>query len=204
MNISFVHNQIVHNVKKQKDQKLLPVSQRQLAQYLGISSSMMHMAESSRHPSHQLSAAASGKLAALLAAHVQSPKKRDGGSWQNLQHSIIQEITKTRTLLETTAAHAEARIKLLTNRLKQMQQQEATDRQWLNTTDHLLKNLTDIKANQAERKWLKNQQAVTEVRLLKHSWMQQAKLAMRIEQEQLKAVGIRKLLKQLKIKSGNV
>ena len=202
VNISFVHNQTVHKMKKNKTQDLLPVSQRQVAQYLGISSSMMHMAESSRHPSHQLSAAASGKLAALLAAHVQQQKKRGGRSWQNLQRRIIQEVTKRQALLETTAAHAEARAKVLANRLKQMQQQEAADRHWLNTTDHLLENLADTKANQADRKWLVNQQALAGERLLKHSWLQQAKLAMQVEKEQLKAVGIRKLLKQLKMKEG--
>jgi hypothetical protein len=204
VNISFVHNQTVHKMKKQIKQEGLPVSQRQLAQYLGISSSMMHMAESSRHPSHQLSAAASGKMAALVLAHVQQQKKRDGRSWQNLQHSIMQDLAKKRALLETTAAHAEARAKQLANRLKQMQQQETADRQWLNTIDHLPAKPAGTKAGQADRKWLANQQALTEERLLKHSWLQQAKLAMQIEQQQLKAVGIRKLLKQLKMKTGNL
>ena len=191
-------------MKKHKKPELLPVSQRQVAQYLGISSSMMHMAESSRHPSHQLSAAASGKLAALLAAHVQQQKKRAGRSWLNLQRSIIQDLTKKRTRLETTAAHAEARAKVLANRLKQMQQQEAADRQWLNTTDNLLEKLADVKASQADRKWLAAQQALAEERLLKHSWLQQAKLEIQIEQEQMKAVCTRKLLKQLKMKEAGI
>jgi hypothetical protein len=204
VNISFVHNQTVHNMKKHKKDDLLPVSQRQLAQYLGISSSMMHMAESSRHPAHQLSTAASGKLTALVVAHVQQQKKRGGRSWQKLQQSIIQDITKKRALLETTATHAEARAKVLANKLKQMQQQEAADRQWLNTTDHLMEKTADTKAGQADRTWLANQQALAEERLLKHSWLQQAKLAMQIEQEQLKAVGTRKLLKQLKMKEAGI
>ena len=191
-------------MKKHKKPELLPVSQRQVAQYLGISSSMMHMAESSRHPSHQLSAAASGKLAALLAAHVQQQKKRGGQSWQNLQQSIKQRAAEERAVLEATAAHAEAKIKVLVNRLKQMQQQEAADRHWLNTTDHLLENLAGVKANQADRKWLANQQALAEERLLKHSWLQQAKLEMQIEQEQLKAVCTRKLLKELKVKEAGI
>jgi hypothetical protein len=193
--------QLFTNMKKLKKQELLPVSQRQLAQYLGISSSMMHMAESSRHPSHQLSAAASGKLAALLAAHLQQQKKRGGRSWQNLQRSIVHDVTKKQTLLETTAAHAEAKVKVLADRLKQMQQQETADRQWLNTTDHLLENLGDAKVKQADHKWLANQQALAEERLLKNSWLQQAKLVMKLEQEQLKAVHTRKLLMQLKIKT---
>jgi hypothetical protein len=204
VNTSFVHNQTVHKMKKQKNQEIVPVSQRQLAQYLGISSSMMHMAESSRHPAHQLSTAASGKLTALMLAHVQQQKKRGGRSWQNLQRSIIQDATKKRSLLETTAAHAEAKIIVLANRLKQMQQQEAVDRQWLNTTDHLLEKPAGTKASQADRKWLANQQALAEERLLKHSWLLQAKLAMQIEQEQLKAVCTRKLLKQLKIKKKGI
>lgn len=189
-------------MKKHKQQEGLPVSQRQLALYLGISSSMMHMAESSRHPSHQLSAASSGKLTALKLAHLQQQKKRDGRSWKNLQRSIIQDVTKKRALLESTAVLAEARATVLANRLKQMQQQETADRQWLNMIDHLLVKPADTKAGQADRKWLANQQALTEERLLKHSWLQQAKLAMQIEQEQLKAVGTRKLLKQLKMKTG--
>jgi hypothetical protein len=191
-------------MKKYKKQEGLPVSQRQLAQYLGISSSMMHMAESSRHPSHQLSTAASGKLTALMLAHVQQQKKRGGRSWQNLQRSIVQRAGERQALMEATAAHAEAKVKVLANRLKQMQQQEATDRQWLNTIDHLLAKPAGTKAGQADRKWLANQQALAEERLLKHSWLQHAKLAMQIEQEQLKAVGIRKLLKQLKMKAGGV
>ena len=85
-----------------------------------------------------------------------------------------------------------------------MQQQEAADMQWLNTTDHVLENLADVKASQPDRKWLANQQALAEARLLKHSWLQQAKLAMQIEQEQLKAAGIRKLLKQLKMKAAGI
>jgi HD-GYP domain-containing protein (c-di-GMP phosphodiesterase class II) len=190
-------------MKKYKKPGILPVSQRQLAQYLGISSSMMHMAESSRHPSHQLSVASSGKLTALVLAHQQQ-KKRGGRSWQNLQHSIIQDATKKRALLETEASHAEARARVLANRLKEMQQQEAEDRQWLNTLDHVLAKAANTKAGQADRKWLANQQALAEARLLKHSWLQQAKLAMQIEQEQLKAVGMRKLLKQLKMKAGGI
>jgi len=191
-------------MKKYKKTELLPLSQRQVAQYLGISSSMMHMAESSRHPSHQLSVAASGKLAALLAAHVQQKKKRGGRSWLNLQRSIKQRAAEVRAILETTAAHAEAKIKVLANRLKQMQQQETADRQWLNTTDHLLENLADVKANQADRKWLANQQALAEERLLKHSWLQQAKLEMQIEQEQMKTVYTRKMLKKLKMKGAGI
>jgi transcriptional regulator with XRE-family HTH domain len=204
VNILFVHNQTVHNMKKLKDQKLLPVSQRQLAQYLGISSSMMHMAESNKHPSHQLSTAASGKLAALMLAHIQQQKKQDGRSWQRLQRSIIQELTKKRASLESTAVYAEERARELAKRLKQMQQQEAADRQWLNTMDHVHERTTDGKGGQADRKWLENQQALAGERLLKHSWLQQAKLAIQIEQEQLKAVGIRKLLKQLNMKAGAV
>jgi transcriptional regulator with XRE-family HTH domain len=204
VNISFVHNKTVHKMKKQKKQEGLPVSQRQLAQYLGISSSMMHMAESSRHPSHQLSAAASGKLTALVLAHLQQQKKRGGRSWQKLQGRIIQDVTKKRPLLEATAIHTEAKVKVLANRLKQMKQQEAADRQWLNTIDHLLAKPADTKAGQADRKWLANQQALAEARLLKHSWLQQAKLEVQIEQEQLKAAGIRKLLKQLKMKEAGM
>ena len=204
VNISFVHNQTVHKMKKYKKPELLPVSQRQLAQYLGISSSMMHMAESSRHPSHQLSTAASGKLTALMLAHVQQQKKRGGRSWQNLQRSIIQELTKRQALLEATAAHAEAKINVLVDRLKQMQLQEAEDRQWLNTTDHVLENLANVKASQEDRTWLAKQQALAEARLRKHSWLQQAKLAMQIEQEKLKTAGVRKLLKQMKMKGAGI
>jgi len=189
-------------MKKQKKQEGLPVSQRKLAQYLGISSSMMHMAESTRHPSHQLSAAASGKLTARAVAHLQQQNKRDGRLWQNLQRSIAERAGEKRSLLETTIAHAESRAKVLANKLKQMQQQEAADRQWLNTIDHLQAKAGDGKAGQADRKWLANQQALAEERLLKHSWLQQAKLAMQIEQEQLKAVSIRKLLRRLKVKAG--
>ena len=189
-------------MKKYKKPELLPVSQRQLAQYLGISSSMMHMAESSRHPAHQLSTAASGKLTALVLAHVQQQKKRGGRSWQKLQGKIIQELTKRQALLEATAAHAEAKVEVLADRLKQMPQQEAEDRQWLNTIDHLLERTADTKAGQADRQWLELQQVLAEKRLQKHSWLQQAKLAMQIEQEQLKAVGIRKLLKELKTRQG--
>ena len=191
-------------MKKLKDQKLLPVSQRQLAQYLGISSSMMHMAESSRHPSHQLSTAASGKLTALMLAHVQQQKKRDGLSLKNLQRSIKQLAAKEQAMLEISAADAEDRASVLANRLKQMQQQEAADRQWLNTMDHLLEKTADTKAGQADRKWLANQQALAEARLLKHSWLQQEKLAVQIEQEQMKAISTRKLLKQLKMKTGGI
>jgi len=191
-------------MKKHKNPEILPVSQRQVAKYLGISSSMMHMAESSRHPSHQLSAAALGKLSALLVSHIQQQKKRDGRSWQNLQRSIVEDAAKKLALLETTAARAEAKVRVLADRLKQMQQQETTDRQWLNTTDHLLENLADAKASQADRKWLANQQALAEERLLKHSWLQQAKLEMQIEQEKVKAVLYRKLLRQMKMKTGSL
>lgn len=188
-------------MKKIKKPELLPVSQRQLAKYLGISSSMMHMAESSKHPAHQLSTAASGKLATLMLAHVQQQKKRGGPSWQKLQRSIAELAREERALLEATAAHAEAKVKVLASKLKEMQQQEASDRQWLNTMDHLLAKPADAKANQFDRTWLTGQQALTEERLLKCSWLQQAKLEMQIEQEKLKAVGIRKLLKQLRMKA---
>lgn len=191
-------------MKKYKKPGLLPVSQRQLAQYLGISSSMMHMAESSKHPSHQLSVAASGKLTALMLAQVQQQKKPGGTSWQKLQLSIVQGVMEKRGLLEATAAHAEARIQVLVNKLKQMKQEEDKDRQWLNTIDYVMENLANVKENQADRKWLVKQQALAEHRLQKYSWLQRAKLAMQIEKEQLKAAGIRKLLKQLKMKAAGI
>jgi hypothetical protein len=186
-------------MKWYKKTEILPVSQRQLALYLGISSSMMHMAESRRHPSHQLSASSSAKLAFLMATHLQQQKKKkDGRSWQNLQLRIKQSATEKRAMLETTAAHAEARVVVLANRLKEMQEQEAAYKQWLNTADHLLDSLAEVKEKNADRKWLVNQQALTEERLLKHCWLQQAKLEMQIEQEKVKAAFTRKLLKKLK------
>jgi hypothetical protein len=138
----------------------------------------------------------------LLAAHVgQQQKKRDGPSWQKLQGSILQKAMQKKDLLETTIRYSEARMKVLANKLKQMQEKEAGDRQWINTLDRLLDQPADVKANQADRKWLILQQALAGKRLQKHSWLQQAKPGMQVEQEQLKAAGARKLLKKLVMKT---
>jgi len=197
VNIYFVHNKCVH-MKRLTPPKDIPVSQRQLARYLGISTSMMNMSQSTRYPSHQLSSGYVLKMEELVISHRQAQRSGiAGSSWRKLQDSFNTDTAKAIKKLASDAAYFESRAGIFKRRLEEMAIREREDRQWLNTVDHMLAKLSHAKEQQTDRKWLQNQQAVVETRLQKNGILAQAKLEIQVEMNKAKALAIRAAIKKL-------
>ncbi len=186
-------------MKRYRLPKLFPVSQRQLAQYLGISPSMMNMAESPRHPSHNLSSASSIKLAELVLAHQQEQKAGSPGvSVRKRQETFNRDAAKVIKTLEQVADFSLSRAKVLTRSLADMTAREQADSQWLNTVDRLLATLPVNKETKGDRTWLELQQLLVIKRLQKNGRLEQAKLQMQVQMEKAKAAINRAMIKKLK------
>lgn len=186
-------------MKRNRLPKLFPVSQRQLAQYLGISPSMMNMAESPRHPSHNLSSASSIKLAELILAHQHGQKAgTPGASARKRQEAFNSDAGKAIKTLELVADHSLGRAKVLARSLADMNAREQADSQWLNTVDRLLAALPKNKQSANDRIWLEYQQQPVLKRLQKNGRLEQANLEMQIKLEKAKAAINRALIKKLK------
>lgn len=194
----FVHNNFVH-MKKRRAPKEIPVTQRDLAAYLGISASMLHMAESSKYSSHNLSSASSIKLAELVLAHQQAQKAGSpGASLRKRQEVFNRDAAKAIKTLELVADHSLSRARVLARRLADMTAREQADSQWLNTADRLLAAIAVNKETKGDRTWLELQQLLVIKRLQKNGRLEQAKLHMQIQMEKAKAAITRAMVKKLK------
>jgi len=185
-------------MRKLTPPKDIPVSQRQLARYIGISTSMMNMSQSARYPLHQLSSGSVLKMSELVVSHRQVQRSRiPGSSWRKLQDSFNISAAKTIKKLALDATYFKSRAGIFIRRLEEMAIREREDRQWLNTVDHLLAKLANTKEQQKDRQWLQNQQAVVETRLQKNGILVQAKLEIQVEMNKAKALAIRAAIKKL-------
>ncbi|HMU09128.1 MAG TPA: hypothetical protein PKC54_03925 [Ferruginibacter sp.] len=186
-------------MKKRRAPKEIPVTQRDLAAYLGISASMFHMAESGRYTSHNLSSASSLKMAELILAHQQAQKSGSpGASLRKRQEAFNRDAGKVIKTLELVADHSFSRAKVLTRSLAEMTEREQADSQWLNTVDRLLATLAGNKETKGDRAWLELQQLLVIKRLQKNGRLEQAKLQMQIQLEKAKAAINRAMIKKLK------
>lgn len=185
-------------MKRLTPPKDIPVSQRQLARYLGISTSMMNMSHSARYPQYQLSSGSVLKMSELVNSHRQVQRSGvPGSSWRKLQDSFNISADKAIKKLASDATYFESRAGIYKRRLKEMAIREREDRQWLNTVDHILAKLPHTKEQQSDRKWLQNQQGVVETRLQKNGILVQAKLEIQVEMNKAKALAIRAAIKKL-------
>ncbi len=185
-------------MKRTRVPRFFPVSQRQLAQYLGISPSMLHMAESSRYISHSLSPAASTKLAELMGVHLQVQKSgKPGPSSRKRQEAFSTDAAKTIKRLGLGADHSHYKALVLARRLADMTAKEQADRQWLNTADRLLSTLPGNKESKKDRTWLELQQLLVLKRLRKNGPLEQAKLELQIKLEKARTAVTRAMIKKL-------
>ena len=186
-------------MKRYRSPKEIPVSQRQLAHYLGVSPSMLHMSESGRYMYHSLSTGSSKKKAGLVLAHQQAQKAgKPGPSALKRQETFNADAAKTIKRLELEADYALSKAKVFARRLAAMSAQEQADSQWLNTVDMMLATLPHNKESKNDRIWFNEQQAQVLQRLKKNGPLARAKLEMQVKMEKAKAAIIRMMIKKLK------
>lgn len=184
--------------RKPKVKRDIPVSQRELANYLGISPSMFHMAESSHYLSHNLSSRNSLKLLGLTLAQLEVQKTRQAGpSCQLVQDSVDKNIAKAIGDLEYEALRLERKAREDQQKLDDMISREREDRDWLNTVDHLLANIPDTKDKDKDRGWLESQQETVSARLKKNSRLAQVKLQLQMEVDKARARACREAVEEL-------
>lgn len=173
-------------MKKRRVPNEIPVSQRDLANYLDISASMFHMSKSGKYMSHQLSSTSSLKLANLVLTHQQA-QHTTGASLQKFQNLSGKDTTRLARTLSLQAEYAHAGAVVLKRRLEEMIAKEQKDTRWLNTIDHLLATLPKNKESANDRTWLESQQGLVLKRLHKNGPLTQLKLLTKIELEKAKA-----------------
>lgn len=158
---------------------ILPVSQKDLAAYLGISPTMMALSQG-EGSSRNLGSMANLRLANLQNTHLQlqKSKKNYGQVFRPYQLKKMHAQAKR---METDADWYEARANLLQKKLNLLREKYETGKQWMNSIEHLLDNLPGNKESRAERIWLNNQQAVTAENLEQTGPVAQLKLKMQVE-----------------------
>jgi len=183
-------------IKKEKQE--IPVSQRELAVYLGISASMMHMARSGKYVYHSLSFPLLKKLAGLIMAQEEVQKTgQTGHSFQLVQDKVNTDIAETIATLEMDASYLESKAPISQAKLEAMINREREDRDWLNTVDHLLANIPDTKDKDKDRRWLEIQQTTVSARLKKNGKLAQVKVQLQIEVDKARAKACREAVERL-------
>jgi hypothetical protein len=187
-----------HRKKRSPKKRLLPVSQRDLADYLTVSPTLLSMTHSGRHGTRGLGSAPSTKLAYLTLAYHASKKSGEAGiSLKGYHKHCLKRCTKLIEQLDMDARHALAYVKILRRRLSNMVQNEKEYTQWLNTIDEMLSKLPKDKASTHDRLWIGGQQVVTIKKLQRLGVDVQAKLEMKIEMEMARARVYRKMRRKL-------
>jgi hypothetical protein len=184
-------------MKKQKP-GTLPVSQRALAAYLGISATLMSMTNTGRHGARALGDAKSKKWEHLLMAHLQSQKTAaPGPSIKKMQKGSADACARLAELMLGNANNAAAHLPVLGHQLDEMARNQQQDTEWMNTVDHLLAKLPNSRESANDRIWLKNQQEIVLKRLQKNGLQAQVKLEVQLEMEKARARIYRDALKKL-------
>ncbi len=163
---------------------LLPVSQRELASYLGVSHSLLSMTNSWRYGDRQLGGGPSKKMTDLLLAHVkaQEPHIRSGLLKKMLDPAADGSARLADKLL-SDADYADAHAGILEDRLADMVTKYQQDRQWMNTIKLLLSTLPATEETVNDCTWLANQQVVVSKRIQRNGLPAQVKLEVQIEIE---------------------
>jgi hypothetical protein len=165
-----------------------PVSQQELANYLGVSVTLLSMTKTGRHGTRELPTKASLKMTKLLEAHVLSEKanphspsltKRKEES-RALYNQLAKWLLDEASLLESKAKRGKVQ-------LDKMLKTVAEDEHWIRTVDLLLAELTDDKDSAKDLNWLEHQKLITLERLDKNGLRAQVKLETQIELNKEKA-----------------
>lgn len=164
---------------------ILPVSQKDLAAYLGISPTMMALSQG-KGSSRNLGSTANLRLANLQNTHLQlkKSKKNYGQVFRPYQ---LKEMAAQAKSMETDGDWYQARAGQLQKKLDLVKEKHETAKQWMISIEHLLEKLPGNKGSKAERIWLNNQHAVTTENLELTGPVVQLKLNMEIELMQAKA-----------------
>jgi hypothetical protein len=172
---------------KLRNPRLLPVSQRDLADYLEISGTLMSMAQTGRHGGRQLSPAASNKMTELLMAHEEAQRLHPkSNSTRKIKDQQADEFRLHGERLLQNAIHAEAYAVVLKQRLDKMAGKHQDDLRWLNTVELLLGRLPKASKPTKLSRWLQNQHLVVLERLGKNGPLAQIKFETKIELEKAK------------------
>lgn len=164
---------------------ILPVSQKDLAAYLGISPTMMALSQT-KGSSRSLHSTASLRLTRLQNTHLQLLKSKKKYE-QVLRPYQLKEMAAQAKRMETDGDWYEARAGLMQKKLKLLKEKHEAAKQWMTSIEHLLANLPGNKESGGEKIWLNNQQAVTTERLEQTGPLAQLKLNMEIEFMQARA-----------------
>jgi len=175
----------------------LPISQAALAAYIGVSGSLLSMANTGRHGTRRLGVAQSKKMTDLELAHLQSQKSgAPGSSFKKIQQAAADGARLVKKML-TDANHAAAHVTVLERRLAEMKRKQQQDMEWMNTVDLLLTSLPKSRESANDRIWLQNQQVIFLKRVQKNGLPEQVKLEVQIETEKTKARIYREAIKKL-------
>ena len=175
-------------MKKHKPPSPFPISQRKLADYLGVSVTLLNMTKTGRHGARELKPATSQKMTKLMEAHIlaekpgaesQSGKKiKDGspGEYRQLAKDLLEEAT----FLNTQA-------NMLKRRLDKMVETGEETEHWIRTIDTLLAPRSHVKQSGRDRQWLEAQKAFALIGLEKNGFLAQLNLETQIETKKAKA-----------------
>ncbi len=173
---------------KKQNPGLLPVSQRDLAAYLGISVTLLSMTNTGRHGARQLGPAPSLKMAALLLAHVQAQKPHPPGPTRiKMQKKAAETCHSVAKVMQIDARYATHHVPLLRNRLNEMRSAQQQDMEWLNTLELLFARLASAEEPKGDKIWLEHQKELVLKRLQKNGLSAQVKLEVQIEMEEARA-----------------
>ena len=185
-------------MKTNKQTRLFPISQRDLAAYLGISPTLLNMTKTGRHGNRELRSTPSNKMTALMQAHLQSQKvNAPGPSLKKIQDSSAIDCSKLATRMLGEANHADAHLEILKRRLDEMVRKEQADTHWLNTVEQLLSTLPKTRESDRDRTWLEYRQVIVLKRLKKNGRLAQVKLETQIETKKANARVYREMQKKL-------
>lgn len=164
---------------------ILPVSRKDLAEYLGISPTLMTLA-SSNDPSRNLRSQASLRLSSLELSHLQLSKKSRDYQPPVPAHKKKALETAARKL-EADAASFTSKAVQLRFKLEKMQEEYESARQWMYTVEQLLEKLPANKESKFDKAWLNNQQGVSTEKMDKNGLQAQLKVEMEIQLLEAKA-----------------
>ena len=166
----------------------MPVSQADLAAYVGVSGALLTMAGDSRYGKRQLSSAASSKLLQLTNTYLEVQHAGiQGPSLLNAMQKASNQLVVKADMMRKEAELFQSRAALLQAKLDQMTMRETHYSHWLNTVDHLLSRLPDSAGEGNDRIWLEYQKVMTVKKLERVGTMPQLKLSIRLETERAKA-----------------
>jgi len=137
---------------KKPNKRLFPVSQRDLAAYLGVSATMLNLSHTGRHGGRNLRSGASKKYAELMLAHQQTPKTAIPNTSLRKEHTGSGEESaklSRKILIESKYAHAKS--KVLKHKLEEMKAKEQEDLRWLKTVERLLSEINGNKIKSNDR-----------------------------------------------------